>query len=162
MGHTGRPHDFDDQDNASPPARNRNVATERIFRLISFLTANNCSRDEIFEHLALYYKIDDTDAEAQVISRRTAIRMLDRDMQFLKEQGFEIEKIRATRSRPPRYHLQRGSGPSSFFLLTDDEVESLAFLYTLFADPSQYAQNDLTQPLPLPTTCAMSSHLCSR
>ncbi len=120
-------------------------SAERIFRLLQLLLANECTRRDVFEHLALYYKLDRAILE-QDIPRR-ADKMFERDIGFLKDQGFEIQTIRK-RSQPTRYHLVKGSGPQATFLFTSQEVDGLALLYNLFADPSQYASHDLSQPLP--------------
>src|SRR5256885_10041537 len=39
-----------------------------------------------------------------------------------------------------RYSLIKGSGPRATFLFTQVDVDNLALLYNLFADPTQYAQ----------------------
>ena len=124
----------------------KHESAERIFRLLQFLTANACTRKDVFEHLAFYYKIDDM-APAEMTGSRRADRMFERDIKFLEEQGFEIKKVKA-RAKPTRYSLVKGSGPQATFLFSESEVDSLALLYTLFADPTRYAKVDVTQPLP--------------
>lgn len=124
----------------------KHESAERIFRLLQFLTANECTRKDVFEHLAFYYKIDDV-APAELTTSRRADRMFERDIKFLEEQGFEIKKVKV-RAKPTRYSLIKGSGPRATFLFTESEVDSLALLYTLFADPTRYAKVDHTQPLP--------------
>src|SRR5436305_12904404 len=104
------------------------------------------SRMDVFEHLSSYYKIDHATSTEPLISRR-ADRMFERDIKFLEEQGFEIKKVKV-RAKPTRYSLIKGSGPRATFLFTESEVDSLALLYTLFADPTRYAKVDHTQPLP--------------
>ena len=124
----------------------KHESAERIFRLLQFLTANECTRKEIFEYLALFYKIDDS-APVELTTSRRADRMFERDIKFLEEQGFEIKKVKA-RAKPTRYSLVKGSGPRATFLFSESEVDSLALLYTLFADPTRYAKIEPTQPLP--------------
>jgi predicted DNA-binding transcriptional regulator YafY len=124
----------------------KHEAAERIFRLLQFLMANECTRKDVFEQLAFYYKIDTAAFPEQPHSRR-ADRMFERDIKFLEEQGFEIKKVKA-RGQLARYSLVKGSGPQTAFLFTQTEVDSLALLYNLFADPTRYAQIDLTHPLP--------------
>ena len=124
----------------------KHESAERIFRLLQFLTANACTRKEVFEHLATYYKIDGASPNELTTSRR-ADRMFERDIKFLEEQGFEIKKVKA-RAKPTRYSLVKGSGPRATFLFSESEVDSLALLYTLFADPTRYAKIEPTQPLP--------------
>ena len=124
----------------------KHESAERIFRLLQFLTANECTRKDVFEHLAFYYKIDDA-APAELTTSRRADRMFERDIKFLEELGFEIKKVKV-RAKPTRYSLIKGSGPRATFLFTESEVDSLALLYTLFADPTRYAKGDHTQPLP--------------
>jgi predicted DNA-binding transcriptional regulator YafY len=125
----------------------KHEAAERIFRLLQFLTANQCTRKEIFKHLASYYKIDAA-VPGEATASRSANRMFERDIKFLEEQGFEIRKVRK-RGQPAQYSLVRGTGPRTTFLFTESEVDSLALLYNLFADPARYAQADPTHPLPL-------------
>jgi predicted DNA-binding transcriptional regulator YafY len=139
-----------EEDTSFDEKRPMYTSAERLLRLLHFLLANDCTRDAIFLHLADYYHIDDAGQPLSSTSRGAAERMLRRDILFLKKQGFHIHTTRATRSRPVRYQLVKGSGPSSIFLLNDAEVESLAFLYTLFADPNRYARIHQSQPLPLP------------
>lgn len=137
------------EDHSFAERRLKYTSAERLFHLLPFLTANDCTRDDIFTHLKRYYKLDEVEPEKLATAKLAAERMLERDIQFLKEQGFEVKKVRATRSQPARYALRKGSGPSSVFLFTDTEVESLAFLHHLFADPTQYARAHLSQPLPM-------------
>jgi len=125
----------------------KHESAERIFRLLQFLTANECTRKDVFEHLALYYKIDGAAPTAALTTSRRTDRMFERDIKFLEEQGFEIKKVKV-RTKPTRYSLVKGSGPRATFLFTESEVDSLALLYTLFADPTRYAKADHTQPLP--------------
>jgi predicted DNA-binding transcriptional regulator YafY len=124
----------------------KHESAERIFRLLQFLSANECTRKDVFEHLAVHYRIDDVAPLEQQTSRR-ADRMFERDIKFLEDQGFEIKKVRG-KARPTRYSLVKGSGPRATFLFTQAEVDSLALLHNLFADPTRYAQADPQQPLP--------------
>jgi predicted DNA-binding transcriptional regulator YafY len=125
----------------------KHESAERIFRLLQFLLANECTRKNVFEHLAFHYRIDEADPIGENTSRR-ADRMFERDIKFLEDQGFEIKKIRS-KARPTRYHIVKGSGPRTMFLFTESEVDSLALLHNIFADPARYAQADPLQPLPL-------------
>jgi predicted DNA-binding transcriptional regulator YafY len=120
-------------------------AAERILRLLQFLLANECTRRDVFDHLALYYKIDRVAAHQPI--PRSADKMFERDIRFLEDQGFEIQKIKK-HAQPTRYHLVKGTGPSTAFLFTSQEVDSLALLYNMFADPTRYTQSDASQPLP--------------
>lgn len=121
-------------------------SAKRIFQLLQFLLANECTRKDVFERLACYYRMDTAEADGQNASRR-ANRMFERDIKFLEGQDFEIKKVKA-RGLPTRYSLVKGSGPRATFLFTSAEIESLAFLYNLFADPTRYTQIDPNQPLP--------------
>ncbi len=134
-------------DNATANGSPKHESAERIFCLLQFLSVNECTRKDVFERLAFYYKIDDATPTEHPASRR-ADRMFERDIKFLEEQGFEIKKVKA-RGQPTRYSLVKGSGPRPTFLFTQSEVDSLALLHNLFADPTRYARFDLTQPLPL-------------
>ena len=125
----------------------KHESAERIFRLLQFLSANTCTRQDVFAHLAFYYKMEEEQA-SDVAAQKRANRMFERDIQFLEEQGFEIQRERGGKARPTRYSVIRGSGPRPTFLFTVSEVDSLALLYNMFADPTRYAQFDPTQPLP--------------
>src|SRR5260370_16102523 len=125
----------------------KHESAERIFNLLLFLFANHdCTRKEIFEHLASYYRIDKAAPFEQSTSRR-ADRMFERDINFLEDLGFEIKKVRG-KARLIHYSLVKGSGPRASFLFTNAEADSLALLHNLFADPTRYARPDLQQPLP--------------
>src|SRR5438552_4879147 len=137
----------ENQENDIPSATGlKHESAERLFRLLQFLMANECTRKDVFAQLAFYYKFDTATPSDQKTSRR-ADRMFERDIKFLEEQGFEIKKIK-TKGQFARYSLVKGSGPQTAFLFTQTEVDSLALLYNLFADPTRYAQIDPTQPLP--------------
>ena len=124
----------------------KHESAERIFRLLQFLLANECTRKDVFEHLAVHYRIDDVAPLEQQTSRRVD-RMFERDIKFLEDQGFEIKKVRG-KARATRYSLVKGSGPRMTFLFTQAEVDSLALLHNLFAGPTRYVQADPQQPLP--------------
>jgi predicted DNA-binding transcriptional regulator YafY len=118
----------------------KHEAMERIFRLLAFLTANECTRQDIFEHLRIYYRIDEYNS-----SSRRADRMFERDIKFLEAQGHEIQKVK-TRAGKIRYKLVKGSGPNAIFVFSQEEVDNLALLYNLFAGPrlsSEYAKADV-------------------
>lgn len=120
-------------------------AAERILRLVQFLLANTCTRRNVFEHLGLYYRIDPVATHDTI--PRSADKMFERDLRFLEDQGFEIQKTRR-RAQPTLYRLVKGTGPNTAFLFTTQEVDSLALLYNLFADPTLYTRSDVSQPLP--------------
>jgi len=125
----------------------KHESTERIFSLLLFLLANKeCTRKEIFERLASYYHIDKA-VPIEQNSSRSADRMFERDINFLEDLDFEFKKVRG-KARLMHYSLVKGSGPRATFLFTDTEVDSLALLHNIFADPTRYARPDLLQPLP--------------
>ncbi len=124
----------------------KHESAKRIFRLLQFLVANECTRNDVFDHLASYYKIDETLQTEGSRSRRTE-RMFERDIEFLRDQGFEITSIRK-HGQSTRYSLAKGSGPRTTFLFTQSDVDNLALLHNLFADPTHYAEIEPTQPLP--------------
>src|SRR6266568_9440853 len=66
--------------------------TERIFRLLHLLTANHCSRDDIFGQLRDYYKIGEEEDSRVKASSQRAGRMLRRDLHFLQNMGFQINE----------------------------------------------------------------------
>jgi predicted DNA-binding transcriptional regulator YafY len=121
---------------------------ERVLRLVLFLQTGTHTRREIFQHLAVQYKIDRVAPEDK---RRSdaANRMFERDLKFLEDIGCKIKKVRG-HERRSSYHLISGYGPRLPFLFTEQEVDMLALLHTLFADPTQYKRSDQHQPLPLP------------
>ena len=79
-------------ENKGEPVMQHTVA-ERVFRLLQLLMVNECTRLEIFEHLASYYRAGENVAGKASSSRRAA-RMLQRDIKLLEEQGFEIRKVK--------------------------------------------------------------------
>ena len=125
----------------------RYETTERIFRLLHLLTANDCSRDDIFEQLRDYYKIGEGDEPRVRAPSQRAGRMLRRDLQFLEKMGFQINETHTDNTT--RYSLAKGTGPGSTFLFNQTELDALVLLHTLFADPMKYTQIDATHPLPV-------------
>src|SRR5205807_351531 len=119
--------------------------TERIFRLLHLLTANDCTRQDIFERLKDHYKIGD-DLSVRATSQRAG-RMLRRDIQFLQQMGYEIKELGA--GYRSRYSLVKGSGPGGTFLFSQSELDALILLHAHFADPTKYVQADAKHPLPL-------------
>lgn len=135
-------------DNASVNSSPNHESTERIFRLLQFLAANNCTRQDIFERMRDYYKINESDDPRAMASSQRAGRMLLRDIQFLEKMGYRVNKTRS--GNTTRYNLAESSGPGSPFLFNQTELDTLALLHTLFADPTKYAQSNAAQPLPTP------------
>lgn len=82
-------------------------AAERIFRLLQFLMANECTRRDVFEYLGLYYNIDPVGVLDERAARNAG-RMFERDIKFLREQGFEITTVRAS-GQLARYCLEKGA-----------------------------------------------------
>jgi hypothetical protein len=103
----------------------KRTAIERVLRLLLLLAANECTRLEIFERLALYYNVDNTTIDSDSSSRR-ADRMFERDIKLLEELEFEIRKIKA-RGKPTRYNLVKGSGPALSFLFSSEIPQDSAF-----------------------------------
>jgi len=134
-------------DNATANGSPNHESTERIFRLLQFLAANNCTRQAIFERMRDYYKINEGDDPRAMASSQRAGRMLLRDIQFLEKMGYRVNKTRS--GNTTRYNLAEGSGPASPFLFSQTELDTLALLHTLFADPTKYAQSNAAQPLPI-------------
>ncbi len=124
----------------------RYETTERIFRLLHLLTANDCSRDDIFEQLRDYYKIGEGDEPRVRAPSQRAGRMLRRDLQFLEKMGFQINETHTDNTT--RYSLVKGTGPGSTFLFNQAELDALVLLHALFADPTKYTQIDPTHPQP--------------
>jgi predicted DNA-binding transcriptional regulator YafY len=127
----------------------KRTAIERVLRLLLLLAANECTRLEIFERLALYYKVENITTSRGSYSRH-ADRMFERDIKLLEELGFEIQKVKA-RGKPTRYKLVKGSGPALSFLFREVEVDILALLYNLFTDPATSRKHPHTGVLVLPT-----------
>ena len=119
---------------------------KRILHLLRLLGTNACTRQQIFERLATYYKTDKPSATVD----RSASRMFERDIKLLEEQGFEIQKIK-TKGQPTRYSLVKGSGPALPFLFSEPEVELLALLHNLFTDPATSTRHPHTGTLLLPS-----------
>jgi hypothetical protein len=133
-----------DQQNTSRGPKQEPI--KRILRLLQLLGTNECTRQGIFERLAIYYKTDKTSGTVD----RKADRMFERDIKILEEEGFEIQKIKA-KGRPTRYSLVKGSGPALPFLFSESEVEILALLHNLFTDPAASTRHPHTGTLLLPT-----------
>jgi len=121
------------------------ATTERIFRLLHLLTANDCTRQDIFERLKDHYKIGD-DPGVRATSQRAG-RMLRRDIQFLQHMGYKIKELGA--GDTIRYSLTKGSGPGGIFLFSQSELDALILLHAHFADPTKYVQANARHPLPL-------------
>lgn len=138
--------DFNDEpiDTSSP----KSVNMERLLHLIHLLFANECSQQDIFERLKDYYRIDNSNDKSVRTSTRNAYRMLNRDMHFLEKVGYEIQKQRHA-NNTIQYILAKGSAPITPFFFNRSELDTLALLHTLFADPTKYTQADASYPLPL-------------
>src|SRR6266700_4815568 len=119
---------------------------ERRSHLLDLLSLNRCSRQVIFEHLKDYYNVSEEDGSRVRASSQRVGQMLKRDIEYLEEMGFTIE--RTGRGNAATYHVEQGSGPSSSFLFNQTELDVLVLLHTLFADPAKYVQHDPTLPLP--------------
>lgn len=91
---------------------------ERLITLLLLLSPGiPLSREQIFEQMSDYY------------ASEAAYRMLSRDLEKLRAQGFSIQQVQPY---PALYQLERGKGPGSLFLFETKEVEGLALLHTLF------------------------------
>lgn len=124
-------------------------STERFLLLIRMLTANVCTRKDVFGHLSVYYKIDTSNEETLAASHRQANRIFERDIKFLDELGYEIEKnLTAEDKRVIRYHIVPGTGPGTQFLFTQSELDTLIVIYSLFTDPTKNVQSQAAQLLP--------------
>ncbi len=121
---------------------------ERILHLLHLLTLNECTREDIFERLKDFYKVDASRGPKIRATSQSAGKMLSRDIQALEQIGYEIN--RSGVGNATRYSLVKGSGPFSAFLFSQTELDTLILLHTLFADPAKYAPVDATHPLPAP------------
>jgi predicted DNA-binding transcriptional regulator YafY len=126
--------------------KERFCMVERLIRLISLLSVRTCTRREILEHLRDFYCIGSFPDEQ---TPRAAYRRLERDLRMLQQVGYEIQKIRGG-NKPTLYKLINGSGPYTPRLFSEQEVDILALLYTMFTDPTRHAPVDPQQPLPMP------------
>jgi len=135
----------------------KHTSIKRVFLLLQHLLANECTRQEIFERLAPYYKIDNVAVDRDS-SSRSAGRMFERDIKLLQEQGFEIKKIKA-KGRPTHYSLVKGTGPAVSFLFSEEEVDVLALLNNLFTDPAKSRKHPHTGALILPAPQSLHNPL---
>ncbi len=119
---------------------------ERRFRLFQLLSANKLTRQDIFERMGDYYRIKGGDDQAAGLSSQRAGKMLLRDLHFLERVGYQVEKRR--QGNAIFYRLS--SGPFPQFLFSQRELEALALLHTLFADPTKYTPSAPEFPLPAP------------
>lgn len=135
------------EDDADSP---KQEPTERLLLLLRMLTANVCTRKDIFEQLSLYYKIDESDETVLSVSHRKANRTLERDIELLGELGYEIEKTPAVEDkRVVRYRVILGTGPGTPFLFSTAELDALIVIHTLFTDPLKSARSHMSQPMPV-------------
>lgn len=95
----------------------RSEATDRILSLQRMLTANPCTRKEIFAVLGTYYKLDQDDEESPTAkARQRAGKMLERDLTFLEEVlGYELCRT-YTGLRTLRYSLVKGTATPPHYL----------------------------------------------
>jgi predicted DNA-binding transcriptional regulator YafY len=117
--------------------------TERILRLLQYLTTAEYTRQELFERMKDYYRVGDSPKKP---SSRSGERMFLRDVEFLQNMGYQIDKMGA--GDAARYSLVKGSGPAPLFMFSKTEIDTLVLLHTLFADPATYTRADASQPLP--------------
>lgn len=119
--------------------------TERILHLLQYLTTADYTRQELLERMKDYYQIDEGNSKKSR-SPRSGERMFLRDVRFLQNMGYEIDKVGV--GNATRYSLVKGSGPVALFMFSKTELDTLVLLHTLFADPATYARADAAQPLP--------------
>jgi len=136
--------DFDEDSSRSPSdgqAPEYRTA-ERVLRLLHLLTTSEYTRQEIFERMPDYYRTEDISNP-----KSAAVRMFQRDLSFLEgRMKYQVKKRKV--SGITQYSLEPGTSPISPLPFNQTEVDVLALLYTLFADPTKHAQGNATQPLP--------------
>jgi len=132
----------DEHETIGPEQRN----AERILRLLSALSGNTCTQQDIFERLRDYYSIDEEPMNVRHTTSRKAYQMLRRDVLFLKNMGYEITKEQIT-GGATHYSLAKGSGPTIPQLFSQEELALMATLYTMFVHPNNQPPIDLTKPL---------------
>jgi predicted DNA-binding transcriptional regulator YafY len=120
------------------------TCTRRILRLLSLLSVNRCSRQEILERMEDFYTIDDDASKRATLSSQKAGRKFLRDIRFLQGVGYQIETTGS--GRDARYQLSPGSGPAPLFSLTQDELSTLLLLMTLFYNPENRESADTNTP----------------
>src|SRR5258708_13030355 len=74
----------------------KHTSIKRIFRLLQFLLANECTRQEIFARLAPYYKINNVAVDRDSSSRSTG-RMFKRDIKLFQDHGSAIQHLKDNR-----------------------------------------------------------------
>ncbi|MHB8600381.1 MAG: helix-turn-helix transcriptional regulator [Ktedonobacteraceae bacterium] len=119
--------------------------TERILRLLQYLTTAEYTRQELLERMKDYYQVGES-GNTKGRSSRSDEKKFSRDVEFLQNMGYEIDK--AGVGNAARYSLVKGSGPVALFMFSKTELDTLVLLHTLFADPATYTRADATQPLP--------------
>lgn len=125
------------------PTQNLYAAAYRVIRLVQLLTTNECTRQVIFDKLATEYRLDSLCNTAQ--SSRKTNKMFERDLNFLKEAGYEVVK-RKVDGRFTCYRLVLKSDGPAIFLFTPTQIESLALLYNMFSEKNDET-NRLDQPV---------------
>jgi hypothetical protein len=123
--------------------------TERVFRLLHLLLANECTRQEIFDHLREFYHTEEGHDATLHLSSQRAGRMLLRDLKFLEKMGYTVS---TSQDRGParRYRLAKAADPHTLLLFTQPELDALILLHTIFADPTAFTPDDATFPFPPP------------
>jgi predicted DNA-binding transcriptional regulator YafY len=121
---------------------------ERVIRLLYLLSGGDCTQEDIFDRLKDFYRTgEDDDPKVRAPSGRAG-KMLARDLRVLENIGYEI--TRSGKGPTTLYSLVKGSGPFSPFLFSQEELDTLILLHTLFADPSKYTPANGTHLLPAP------------
>ncbi len=132
----------DEQLNTSGP---KYEMTERILRLLQYLTTAEYTRQELLERMKDYYQVGESGNTTRRSSRSDE-KKFSRDVGFLQNMGYQINK--AGVGNAARYSLVNGSGPAPLFMFSKTELDTLVLLHTLFADPATYTRADASQPLP--------------
>ncbi len=132
----------DEHENNGPEQRN----AERLLHLLSLLSSNTCTQQDIFERLRDFYSIDEELMNVRHTTSRKAYQMLRRDFLFLQNMGYEIIKEQIT-SGTTHYSLVKGLGPTIPLLFSQEELALMATLYTMFVHPNNQPPLDLIKPL---------------
>lgn len=121
---------------------------DRILHLINILAANNRTRAEVLEQMREYYYLDEGNGRSAHTSSQSAARKFSRDIKFLENTGYEIQKSGS--GSTARYNLLRGPALTHTFFFDHTELATLSLLSTLFVDPTPFTQPDSLRSISTP------------
>ena len=139
----GGPRGEDSMEKQPAAVGQKNEAAARILALLRLLgTGEAVTREQIFTHPQLqpFYPAGAASDPDRAVARRAG-RILERDLQFLRDQGYTIERERDLGGHV-LYRQERRVGPGPLLTFSEVEIDGLVLLHNLFADPLGYTRGD--------------------